>query len=183
MFWLEAGALKSTTTNIVYLCRPMIKYVKIIAGGFLQVQYSIFNGAICRPNQAAREGVAEPHVHPPPGSPNIDARVADSGRGGCLGRRADILVQPPIHPHRGRRDIARERQCVQGDLGGASKGLCIIATNANESQDGDETVIYDSAQALLTLEKLYGLFPRIVGKGDSAAVHTYSLPSLFFIRL
>ena len=37
-------------------------------------------------------------------------------------------------------------------------------------QDGDETVVYDSMQALLTLEKLHGLFPRIVGKGDYAAV-------------
>ncbi|KAF8640883.1 hypothetical protein AX17_000531 [Amanita inopinata Kibby_2008] len=35
--------------------------------------------------------------------------------------------------------------------------------------DGDETVIFDSAQALTTLQSLYGLFPRIVGKGDYAA--------------
>ena len=32
MFWLEPGPLASTTSNIVYLCRPMIKYVKIIVG-------------------------------------------------------------------------------------------------------------------------------------------------------
>ena len=31
MFWLEPGPLSSTTTNIVYLCRPLIKYVKILA--------------------------------------------------------------------------------------------------------------------------------------------------------
>ncbi|KAI6048041.1 ATP binding protein [Pisolithus marmoratus] len=31
MFWLEPGPLTSTTTNVVYLCRPLIKYVKIIA--------------------------------------------------------------------------------------------------------------------------------------------------------
>ena len=36
-------------------------------------------------------------------------------------------------------------------------------------QDGDETVVYNSAQALLTLQRLYGLFPRIIGKGDHAA--------------
>jgi len=34
MFWLEPGPLNSTTTNIVYLCRPHIKYIKIIAGKF-----------------------------------------------------------------------------------------------------------------------------------------------------
>jgi len=32
MFWLESGPLVSTTANIVYLCRPRIKHVKIIAG-------------------------------------------------------------------------------------------------------------------------------------------------------
>ena len=32
MFWLEPGPLNATTTNIVYLCRPLIKYVRIIAG-------------------------------------------------------------------------------------------------------------------------------------------------------
>ncbi|KAJ2918406.1 hypothetical protein MD484_g2056, partial [Candolleomyces efflorescens] len=31
MFWLEPGPLTSTSTNIVYLCRPKIKHVKIIA--------------------------------------------------------------------------------------------------------------------------------------------------------
>ena len=39
-----------------------------------------------------------------------------------------------------------------------------------ESQDGDETVIFNSMQALSSLQKLYGSFPRIVGKGDYAAV-------------
>lgn len=32
MFWLEPGALSATSTNIVYLCRPLIKWIKIIAG-------------------------------------------------------------------------------------------------------------------------------------------------------
>ena len=32
MFWLEAGPLSATSTNIVYLCRPLIKWIKIIAG-------------------------------------------------------------------------------------------------------------------------------------------------------
>jgi vacuolar protein sorting-associated protein 33A len=32
MFWLEHGGLTAPTTNIVYLCRPRITWVKIIAG-------------------------------------------------------------------------------------------------------------------------------------------------------
>lgn len=39
MFWLEPGPLSATTTNIVYLCRPLIKYVRIIAGA-LHTSYS-----------------------------------------------------------------------------------------------------------------------------------------------
>lgn len=31
MFWLESGPLSAVTTSIVYLCRPRIKWVKIIA--------------------------------------------------------------------------------------------------------------------------------------------------------
>lgn len=42
-------------------------------------------------------------------------------------------------------------------------------------QDGDESVIYDSSQALVMLQKLYGLFPRIVGKGDYAGVSSVPL--------
>ena len=34
MFWLEQGPLSATTTNIVYLCRPKIHFVRIIAGEF-----------------------------------------------------------------------------------------------------------------------------------------------------
>lgn len=35
--------------------------------------------------------------------------------------------------------------------------------------------MYDSAQALYTLQKLFGIFPRILGKGDSAAVSPFPL--------
>ncbi|KAM6498628.1 ATP binding protein [Amanita muscaria] len=34
--------------------------------------------------------------------------------------------------------------------------------------DGDESVLFNSMQALTALQRHYGLFPRIVGKGDSA---------------
>lgn len=43
----------------------------------------------------------------------------------------------------------------------------------NQFQDGDETAVYDSAQALITFQKLFGLFPRIIGKGDSAGVRLF----------
>lgn len=32
MYWLEAGALSQTERNIVYLCRPEVRRMRIIAG-------------------------------------------------------------------------------------------------------------------------------------------------------
>ncbi|KAJ6486104.1 Sec1-like protein [Mycena vitilis] len=136
MFWLEAGPLTSTTTNIVYLCRPMIKYVKIIAD---QIK------------RHAKE--AQKYTY-------------------------TLLLVPRISTLVSR---ILEEEGVLGDVRISSYNLQFIPIaddvisleNDNAFKeiwvDGDETVIYDSAQALLTLEKLYGLFPRIVGKGDQAA--------------
>jgi vacuolar protein sorting-associated protein 33A len=43
MYWLESGPLSAIpTSSIVYLCRPKIKYVKIIAGPTLQHISRIF---------------------------------------------------------------------------------------------------------------------------------------------
>ncbi|KAJ7146256.1 Sec1-like protein [Mycena epipterygia] len=136
MFWLEPGPLTSTTTNIVYLCRPMIKYVKIIA------------------DQIKRHGKeAQKHTY-------------------------TLLLVPRISTLVSR---ILEEEGVLGDVRISSYNLQFIpiaddvVSLENENAfkeiwvDGDETVIYDSAQALLTLQKLYGLFPRIVGKGDQAA--------------
>ncbi|KAF7347391.1 hypothetical protein MVEN_01494900 [Mycena venus] len=136
MFWLEPGPLTSTTTNIVYLCRPMIKYVKIIAD---QIK------------RHAKE--SQKHTY-------------------------TLLLVPRISTLVSR---ILEEEGVLGDVRISSYNLQFIPIaddvisleNDNAFKevwvDGDETVIYDSAQALLTLEKLYGLFPRIVGKGDQAA--------------
>ncbi|KAJ7794101.1 Sec1-like protein [Mycena olivaceomarginata] len=150
MFWLESGALNSTTTNIVYLCRPMIKYVKIIAD---QIK------------RHAKE--SQNHTY-------------------------TLLLVPRISTLVSR---ILEEEGVLGDVRISSYNLQFIPIaddvisleNDNAFKeiwvDGDETVIYDSAQALLTLEKMYGLFPRIVGKGDSAArlatLLTRHLPSDF----
>ncbi|CAK5280414.1 unnamed protein product [Mycena citricolor] len=136
MFWLEGGPLTSTTTNIVYLCRPKIKHIKIIAD---QIK------------RHAKEG--QQHTY-------------------------TLLLVPRISTLATR---ILEEEGVLGDVHIASYNLQFIPiaddviSLENEMAfkeiwvDGDETAIYDSAQALVTLEKLYGLFPRIVAKGDHAA--------------
>ncbi|KAI0714937.1 Sec1-like protein [Earliella scabrosa] len=135
MFWLEAGPLSATSTNIVYLCRPLIKWVKIVAD---QIK------------RHARE--SQKHTYTL-----------------LLVPRASTLVTRIL-----------EEEGVLGDVTVSSYNLQFIPLaedvisleNDNAFKeiwvDGDETVVYDSMQALLTLEKLHGLFPRIVGKGDYA---------------
>ncbi|KAF8079084.1 Sec1-like protein [Lyophyllum atratum] len=136
MFWLEPGSLSSTTASIVYLCRPMIKYVKIIAAHI---------------KQHAKE--SRKHTYTLLLVPRISTLVTQ------------IL----------------EEEGVLGDVTISSYNLQFIPLaddvislehdNAFKSlwAYGDESVIFDSAQALTTFQKLYGLFPRIVGKGDGAA--------------
>lgn len=46
---------------------------------------------------------------------------------------------------------------------------------ANLAQNGDDTPIYNSSLALMTLQRAFGLFPRLLGKGDGAKVGYHRL--------
>ncbi|KAF5384914.1 hypothetical protein D9615_001128 [Tricholomella constricta] len=136
MFWLEPGSLSSTTANIVYLCRPMIKYVKIIADHI---------------KRHAKE--SRKHTYTLLLVPRISTLVTRIlEEEGVLGDITISSYNLQFIP------LADDVVSLENDS--AFKDLWV---------DGDETVIYDSAQALTTFQKLYGLFPRIVGKGDGAA--------------
>ncbi|KAI0073963.1 Sec1-like protein [Panus rudis PR-1116 ss-1] len=136
MFWLEPGPLSATTTNIIYLCRPLIKWIKIVAD---QVK------------RHAREGQKHTYTL-------------------LLVPRKSTLVSRVL-----------EEEGVLGDINISSYNLQFIPLADDVISlehedafkelwvDGDETVIFNSAQALISLEKQFGLFPRIVGKGDYAA--------------
>ena len=45
-------------------------------------------------------------------------------------------------------------------------------------KDGDESSIFYASQALMTIQQAYGLFPRILGKGDGAKVTGSSVSPL-----
>ncbi|KIY46295.1 Sec1-like protein [Fistulina hepatica ATCC 64428] len=135
MFWLEAGPLTSTTTNIVYLCRPLIKHVKVIAD---QIK-----------RHAKESQVHNYTVFLVPRVSTLVSHILEEE--GVLG---DVTLAPyelQFIP------IADDVLSLEHDA--AFKELWV---------DGDETIIFDSAQALHTLQLMYGLFPRIVGKGDYA---------------
>ncbi|KAG1774000.1 Sec1-like protein [Suillus placidus] len=147
MFWLEPGPLTSTTTNVVYLCRPLIKYVKIIAD-------------------------------------QVKAHIRESQK-----HRYTLFLVPRISTLVSR---ILEEEGILGDITISSYNLQFIPIaddvisleNDNAFKelwvDGDETVIYNSALALNSLQKVYGRFPRILGKGDYASrlatLLTKSLP-------
>ncbi|KZP25327.1 Sec1-like protein [Athelia psychrophila] len=136
MFWLEPGPLTSTTTNVVYLCRPLIRYIKIVAD---QIK------------RHAKEG--QKHTYTlllVPRTSTLASRILEEE--GVLGDVTVSSYNLQFIP------VAEDVISLEND--NAFKEIWM---------DGDETVIYNSAQALATLQKLYGMFPRIIGKGDYAA--------------
>ncbi|KAH9949388.1 Sec1-like protein [Amylocystis lapponica] len=136
MFWLEPGPLSATSTNIVYLCRPLVKWVKIIA------------------DQLKRHGrEAQKHTYTlllVPRTSTLVTRILEEE--GVLG---DITISSYNLQF-----IPLAEDIISLEHDNAFKELWV---------DEDETVLYNSMQALITLQKQYGLFPRVVGKGDYAA--------------
>ncbi|KAA1467771.1 Sec1-like protein [Dentipellis sp. KUC8613] len=136
MFWLEPGPLSAATTNVVYLCRPSIKWVKIIAD---QIK------------RHTRE--SKKHTYTlllVPRTSTLITRVLEEE--GVLGDINISSYNLQFIP------IADDVISLENDH--AFKEIWV---------DGNEASVYDSAQALHTLQKLYGVFPRIIGKGDCAA--------------
>lgn len=51
-----------------------------------------------------------------------------------------------------------------------ASGFVGLVRSVFRLQEGDETSIFYSAQALQMVQKAFGVIPRIVGKGDAAKV-------------
>ncbi|KIK70533.1 hypothetical protein GYMLUDRAFT_149956 [Collybiopsis luxurians FD-317 M1] len=136
MFWLEAGPLTSNTTNIVYLCRPAVSYVKIIAAHI---------------KRHAKESAKHNYtlILVPRLSSLVSRLLEEEGVLGDITISAYNLQFLPIAD-----DV------ISLEYDSAFKDIWL---------DGDESVIYDSAQGLITLQRLFGLIPRLLGKGDHAA--------------
>ena len=103
MFWLESGPLTSTTTNAVYLCRPLIRNIKIIAGKSPNGHPDYHPGLTIspgRPDQETREGVPETRIHSHTYSTRFYFGQPDPGGGRRAGRGQHLFVQSTIHPTR-----------------------------------------------------------------------------------
>ncbi|GJJ06549.1 hypothetical protein Clacol_000741 [Clathrus columnatus] len=138
MFWLEDGPLSASTTNIVYLCRPLIKWIKIIAN---QIKG---HAQLTPPQKHNYTILLVPRVS------TLATRILEEE--GVLGEVALSSYNLQF--------ITLEEDVISLEYETAFKEIWV---------DGDETAIYDSAQALFTLQRLYGSFPRLLGKGDRAA--------------
>ncbi|ODO00685.1 ATP-binding protein [Cryptococcus wingfieldii CBS 7118] len=138
MFWLEPGPLSVNTRNVVWLCRPKTGFMRVIADQIRAHQRT-----------------------PPPGGP----------------LHYTILLVPRVT------ELCRkvlEDQGVAGDVTLSEFKLGLIPMEDDllslEMEDvsrdiymnGDDTPIYHSSLALMTFQRAFGLFPRIIGKGDAA---------------
>lgn len=95
MFWLEPGPLSSTTTNVVYLCRPLIRNIKIVAGksrNFLPENHPCLMVSAGRPDQETRKGISETFVHAHTCPASFDFGQSDLRGGRRIGRGKNFFV-------------------------------------------------------------------------------------------
>ncbi|KZT51079.1 Sec1-like protein [Calocera cornea HHB12733] len=135
MFWLEAGALSSQSQNIVYLCRPQIRWMKIIAQ---QIKL----------HTASSERHSYTLLLVPRRTILCDRILEEEGVFGDI-----TLGQLKLE------FIPLEEDVLSLEMENTYREVFL---------DGDNTAIYYSAQALMTVQQAFGLFPRIIGKGDAA---------------
>ncbi|KAF8753754.1 Sec1 family [Rhizoctonia solani] len=135
MFWLEHGPLNSNNTNIVYLCRPQAKWMKIVAEQIkqhttesLQHNYTLM--------LVPRRTVL------------CDKILEEEGVFGEV-----TISEFPLE------FIPLEDDLISLEWDNTFKEIYL---------DGDESSIYYAAQALSTMQRAYGKFPRVIGKGDGA---------------
>ncbi|KAG8880918.1 hypothetical protein FRB98_004678 [Tulasnella sp. 332] len=135
MVWLEQGPLNAQTTNVVYLCRPQIKCMRILAE---QIKLASTSSSPRTYNL----------VLVPRRTTLCDRVLEEEGVFGEVTISSYKLEFIPL-----------EDDLLSLEWDSTFKEIFL---------DGDETSVYYAAQALLTIQQAYGLFPRITGKGDAA---------------
>ncbi|KAH7338863.1 Sec1-like protein [Rhizoctonia solani] len=135
MFWLEHGPLNSNNTNVVYLCRPQAKWMKIVAE---QIK------------QHTTENIQHNYtlMLVPRRTVLCDKILEEEGVFGEI-----TISEFPLE------FIPLEDDLISLEWENTFKEIYL---------DGDESSIYYAAQALSTMQRAYGKFPRVVGKGDAA---------------
>ncbi|CAE6473130.1 unnamed protein product [Rhizoctonia solani] len=143
MFWLEHGPLNSNNTNIVYLCRPQAKWMKIVAAKWMKIVAEQIK-------QHTTENIQHNYtlMLVPRRTVLCDKILEEEGVFGEV-----TISEFPLE------FIPLEDDLISLEWDNTFKEIYL---------DGDESSIYYAAQALSTMQRAYGKFPRVVGKGDAA---------------
>ncbi|ORY82401.1 putative ATP binding protein [Leucosporidium creatinivorum] len=135
MFWLEPGALSQAERNIVYLCRPEVKWMKMIAG---------------QPNR----------VLPAPNAHMYHLLVVPRMTTLCTSTLSELGVLGSIDVQEFQLGlIPLEKDLLSLEYEDVYRKLFL---------EGDYAPVYDMGKALMTIQRAFGLIPRIIGKGDQA---------------
>ncbi|WWD20164.1 hypothetical protein CI109_104640 [Kwoniella shandongensis] len=138
MFWLEPGPLNVNTRNVVWLCRPKMEFMRIIAEQIRAQQK----------NPSASGPLMYTILLVPRATELCRKVLEDQGVAG------DVTIS----------EFKLEFIPMEDDL--LSLEMEDVARDV--FLNGDDTPIYYSSLALMTFQRAFGLFPRILGKGDGA---------------
>ncbi|OCF35138.1 ATP-binding protein [Kwoniella heveanensis BCC8398] len=138
MFWLEPGALNINTRNVVWLCRPKMEFMRIIADQIRSQQ-----------NNPSAAGPLVYTILLVPRATELCRKVLEDQ--GVMG---DVTISEFKLEF-----IPMEEDLLSLEMEGVARDIHL---------NGDDTPIYYSSLALMTFQRAFGLFPRVLGKGDSA---------------
>nr|ODN95550.1 ATP-binding protein [Cryptococcus depauperatus CBS 7855] len=138
MFWLEPGPLNVNTRNVIWLCRPKMEFMTLIAEQIRSQQK----------NPSAVGPLTYTILLVPRATELCRKVLEDQGVAGDVNLAEFKLGFIPLEDDL----LSLEMEDVARDI----------------YLNGDDTPIYYSSLALMTLQRALGLFPRIIGKGDGA---------------
>ncbi|EIW71667.1 hypothetical protein TREMEDRAFT_27638 [Tremella mesenterica DSM 1558] len=138
IFWLEPGPLNVSTRNVVWLCRPKMSHMKTIAEQIKAQQSTVSSNG--------------PLVYTlllvPRATELCKKVLEDEGVAGDLTIGEYKLEFIPV-----------EEDLISLELDNVAKDIFM---------NGDDTPLYYSSSALMNFQRAFGMFPRIMGKGDAA---------------
>lgn len=146
MFWMEEAdpdtrpvRVHAPTRHLLYLCRPETRWMKTLAAHYVADM------------AASPEGQTH-YVYTVAFVPHRTER--------CLHYLRERSLLPAVRVH----DLCLEFTVHGPDV----LSLEDPGAFADLFLHGDHTALFHASQALMTLQRMWGLFPRVVGKGDLA---------------
>jgi len=212
MFWLEPGPLNQAERNVVYLCRPQVKYMQILAGQSLFLFSPTFS-QLFETHSSWIDGLEQIKSTPSPNNHVYHLFVVPRMTKLCTSILEDMGVLGSIEIQDFMLGlIPIDKDVLSLEYEDVYKTIMLVSSQnerlylpciSDQSekltkegvsewvQDNDIEPIYDMAKALMTLQRAFGTIPRLIGKGTSSRVRlslfhsssTRSVRWLFFLSL